>query len=1282
MLLVYNDFGTAAIQRRSIDGGRMMIERVPLTPPDKTYTGVYWVSKDESTVAIACKTRLYVINIASLKILMNIIVQKEVTTGCLSYDGSIVTFCEEGTQYHTLTVAQKFTTLSSFSFSDGQQCFVNSECVYISTKNEMYVIEHQNSQNQAKKFNGVPIQTNEAMYTIHRASNGYFLIDTNSNNALVRLDSPIENIGFKIADISAKYILCANDLHFVLIHRATGQQEWDAPLPGTIVKNAHISYNNKHITVVYESDQVELYDIEQKTCVAMLPVYLAGYNSSYITLGQNFVRVSNKQFLSVLYYNTVFVTTDWKAIPHKVSNGFLVFEKQHVSYVSENRCVHRKKYENSNCTVSTVHYNGLSEYCVTFTDGKVLYIEWNENDGFGRECECSGSVFDTQAELSSLRTKLDEQQQKTKELNERYTELQNELRNTQKIQKLELDSKLQVVFDAMNQLIPNSGHIQFNDLLSSSDECLSALWQTKPPTHTFLKWIKSNPLIQTMERHLEELEMAIKFVNEVDNIMKTFKITEHLSSYFSSRYNEIVAQYPVAGVLNKNSYATQLTKLKNVDSHFKVFFEIKDYECIKLHTLMTYLINKHKLLLENENKLCGIRKSLENFRSTNEDIQTNTIDFDLVYTLKNQTDQHISDILSQKNAYLQNACHYLVKIANRHSEELKLIIDEFTLEVDLTDTMRQLGLESIAMPFVPKIISFDAYMNGKLEELGLNNGYLETDSLFIKCICVSDKFRGEVDNNKQALQRELRILTKRIPCAVTLRNVVLVPETKRGSTTVKFVCLELEYAKHNLEQYMTAFPDLSIETRDSLAHQLVNAVFTMHANGFMLLDIKPQNVLVSYNNDDGSDVQLQLCDFGVNISNAALNSTAIVGAEYLAFEVFNGQPHTFLSDIYLLGKNISYIYNILDDESKECAHSEIIQRCLAQEPQLRPSIHELSCHEWINAPVPQDRIARVRRQINQFVVAKQKLLGDGTPMEFIQMETSFDKFFVKVFSDVDTFMNGAEHFSSVIKMHDTNLTLPQFVDHIFEHRVLPHLDADSSDNLIEAMCGFLYCCFVFQAPIDDMQIGQFLLNALSADFNKLSDENIFNRVFPANSAHLLNMLDKKDLNFNVFGGDDRLVTSKNTTEFLQLARSTVSNQWIELSKKVNTSFYAYELTAQLGAVLSVDELRHLMCTPPYFTVENVLTSLNFTDVITSEVRDTFSDVLHHFNSEDLLRFVYWLNGSPKLYQFTVVLQKYDTTLPSVAFCDRTLKLPNNAMHVREGLPLAIQGILQNGFNAL
>ncbi|KAL0232229.1 hypothetical protein PCE1_002571 [Barthelona sp. PCE] len=858
-----------------------------------------------------------------------------------------------------------------------------------------------------------------------------------------------------------------------------------------------------------------------------------------------------------------------------------------------------------------------------------------------------------------------------------------------------LNNKIQIILDTLSKIVPDTGNAEFVALTERIDECATSIKQLNVPQKSFFKWLSSNPKVETMEEHLDDLDMTFEFVNGIDIIIKDYDLRNTLSTTYANYFADIIKEFPIAEELNEDLYVAKLEELEELDAYFIVFNNCIDIELNRIHNSITLLMDKNASLIKSSKHVVEISEQIFEFREAlGKDEEPAPFDFDLLYSLRDQIERHRVDIVACETVHFERAKQDLLSTSENNLKLIDDLICEFSLAVDLTATLEELHLSSIRFPTLPKIISFNSYLNGDLEDFGLNNGIKRKNDRFIKCICVSKRLSEESLNfNLKALRRELRVLTKLHPFAVALKNVVFVPEVKRGSVKLKFVCIELEHAQYDLEQYLRSFPDLHLSIRNTLAHQLVMAVFMMHATGIILRDLKPQNVLV-FCNEDGSNPKLKMCDFGVSISNNHTMGGTMVGTiGYMAREVTEGQPHTFLSDIFSLGKTVGYIF--AKDRSdisnlilhNDCAHSEIIQRCQAHDARLRPSIYELSCHEWRTNTITHDRLSLINLQINQFVVAKHALLRDnerdGNIMKFVQTGVTFDDFFLRVFGDVDLFMNSAEYFGATIKLHGMEqLSLAHFVDHVFEYRSLPQIKISSSDDLIDAICGFLYCCFVFQIPVDDVQVGQFVLNAISGDFDKLSDATVFDRVFPTESAYILNMLKHDDLNFNCFGGEERPVTADNIEEFMQLARDMVSCPWVDLSNKINATFNSHELTSQLGVTLTFVEIKSIMCGPPRFTAEQVLSTLDYNDEVPNDIRDVISKLMQGFNSLDLLQFVYWLNSSSELNPFTVILQPADNMLPSVSLCDHTLRLPNSVMRVREGLPLAIRGILPNEFKLL
>ncbi|KAL0233819.1 hypothetical protein PCE1_002325 [Barthelona sp. PCE] len=1149
-----NEDGLAYVTRFN----RETEEKEDFVISEEPYTGVSWISKDERVLATVHTNHIRVFSIPSLEEIYAIPTNSEVEYGCLSFDGQFLAF-KDGDDYQVHNTSSQ-SLISNVTFTKGSNCWVNSEALFVQESvNHVHKFIHGSSE-AAMKFDGrfAVEQSDGEMFFLESYFTGEakkykFRLRDCGNNVLLQTNH-IRYVVPISADISSNYLMFSESCMTMVYNRSNGGSlMWEGAIINEDIERVeagYISPDEEHFTVVANSGIGYICDVEGEI-VATVPSHCTGPTVSYDIVEDYLIKANTP--LGSFFCCGLFSTCEENYFIKKVENGCLCFFSSRIAYIYKENCI-TKKHDPHNGVIVNVTKDADSVFHVELDDGTFMMVEWTEDDGFGRIVKCNsdrnnyGNAIDTEIEISELYSRISEQKL---ELDTKFER-----------QKSEMDMKFQVTFDTLSQLVPNSGNKEYSELTKYVDDCAAAIRQLEMPLGPFFKWMSSNPKVQTFDQHLGELELAIDYVHSLESIIVEFELGGSLSNTFCAKFSDLVAQFPIAKVLNESAYSLKLSDLQGLDDYFKIFDKCVELQLTEVYSALISFKDKNKALKSIVSQSNEIGERVKEFREAqvaHEEVDV-TIDFDLIYSLQEQLDRHHSDISEYTGAHFVDAKAHLLDIVESNAKQLKDTICEFSLAVNLNSTLVELRLSSIRFPSVPKIISYDNYLNGDLEEIGLQNDTLVRDDLFIKCICVSERFRGDRDMNLKALRRELRVLTKLYPCVVSLKNVVLVPEMKKGSTTVKFVCLELERAPYDLEQFLSAFPDLDISTRNSVAHQLVMAVFMMHANGIILRDLKPQNVLV-YCGEDASNPKIKLCDFGVSIDNSqTMGGNTIVGTfGYIAREVTEGQPHTFLSDIFALGKTISYIYaqNRTDVSNlvlrDDCAHSEIIQRCQAHDSRFRPSIYELSCNEWRTvASVAQDRLALIRRQINQFVVTKQALLRDNereaSLMEFVQ-EEHFDQFFVRIFSNASSFMNGIEHFGASVMMHGMEkLSIPQFVDHIFEHRALPSFDADASDDLIEAMCGFLYCCFVFHTPVDDVQVGHFVLNALSRDFDKLSDAAVFDRVFVTESAYILNMLNHEGLNFSCFGGEDKLVTAENINAFLQIARDMVSGPWAELSR--------------------------------------------------------------------------------------------------------------------------------------
>ncbi|KAL0234769.1 hypothetical protein PCE1_001805 [Barthelona sp. PCE] len=1260
MVLVYKgEDGCAFIRKLNPETGVFDNTRLY----NEEYLGTYCFSKDEKILATVHLGRICVFDVETMIHLYDIETEGIVSYGCFSTKGDILTFRANDT-YHS-TKLSNLEVISNIKFTKGSNCWVNSEYIFIQNGSKYFKYAH--TSKVSNIFEGdIMLQNSDGeAFVIQRCNFKGPKIRIRNADGTDTFFSEAHIVNpIKYCDISENFLVVANDSSFQVYNLETKDGfMYNSDLEQ--MQSICISPDQKHLFCTFPKIAY-VFKIGCFRFDAIISKDFVGPGTVFERLADSLILLKNPIHSFFLIFNVHAVEYESNYIIHPVENGYLLFFDTKVLHINQLQ-KSEAKYMHLNGIIDVTNLTD-SLFTVSFQDGTKMLLEWSADDGFGRIkiFEHFGILADDQTEDNDLWFRL-----------AIHTEMFCILR------------------DDLIQRSPDLNN-QYNDLTTQVDGYADEIRVLEIPTERFFEWLSSDPPAEELDRNLQELGLVINYIHNMERIIAEFQINESLSSTFSTLFEGI--ESPVTRALNMHLYEAKFKELQYLDAYFDAYFSANAFfegtsQASQVISTMTLVIDKHTSLTESAGQIAGLSEQFTEYREAMvQNEEPHPLDFDLLYSLRDQIERHRVDIVACETVLFENAKRNLLNIIEESIGKLNNLICEFSFAVELPATLEQLQLSSIMFPIMPKIINFDSYLNGCLEDFGLTNGILRQNDRFIKCICVSQRLSEESLNlNIKALRRELRVLTKLHPCVVSLKNVVFVPEMRRGEVSMKFVCIELERAPYDLEQYLNNFQYLAVSTRNDMAHQLVMSVFMMHATGIILRDLKPQNVLV-FCNEDGSNPKLKLCDFGVSVSINQTMGGQTMGAGtfgYMAPEVLFGQPQTFLSDLFSLGKTVAYI--LAHDRTDitnlilpaDCTHSEIIQRCQAQDPKLRPSIYELSCYEWRTIAPDQDRITLIRRQVNQFVVTKQALLRDNDREEglksFVQRNETFDEFFIRVFKDVNTFMSGADYFGASIKMHGMEqLSIPQFVEHIFDHRSLPFFDYEASDDLVQAMCGFLYCCFVLQVPVDDIQVGQKILNALSGDFDKLTEKSVFDRVFPTNSAYNLNMLKHEGLNFNFFGVEDQPVTSENMDAFLQLARKMVSEPWVELSGKVNVTFNAYELTAQLG-VITFSEIKALMCGPPRFTAEQVLSTFTFRDDVPSDIRDTLKELLQGFNSLDMLQFVYWMNGSHELHSFTVIMQPVDTMLPSVALCDSTLRLPNNILSIRDGLPLAIRGILPNEF---
>ena len=119
--------------------------------------------------------------------------------------------------------------------------------------------------------------------------------------------------------------------------------------------------------------------------------------------------------------------------------------------------------------------------------------------------------------------------------------------------------------------------------------------------------------------------------------------------------------------------------------------------------------------------------------------------------------------------------------------------------------------------------------------------------------------------------------------------------------TSKTLCLEMELIEGgSLREWMDKDPLHFLEPRYWILVQVARALGAVHEAQLLHRDLKPSNILI-----DPKSNQLKLIDFGLvkELGSESITQTgALLGSlKYMAPEVYRGEPHTALTDIFSFG---------------------------------------------------------------------------------------------------------------------------------------------------------------------------------------------------------------------------------------------------------------------------------------------------------------------------------------------------------------------------------------------
>lgn len=161
--------------------------------------------------------------------------------------------------------------------------------------------------------------------------------------------------------------------------------------------------------------------------------------------------------------------------------------------------------------------------------------------------------------------------------------------------------------------------------------------------------------------------------------------------------------------------------------------------------------------------------------------------------------------------------------------------------------------------------------------------------------------------------------------------------------------LAMEYVPGiSLREAVREFGPLPVDAIRSLAAGLAEALALIHRAGYVHLDLKPSNVLLTAN-------RLAVIDFGIAQEVGAHQPTSQAGSRgYMSPEQDTGARPGPASDVFSFGSTLAYAYTGVAPDPSHLPHiaddwlRTLIAHCLHPDPAVRPDPSKLA--QWLAVP--------------------------------------------------------------------------------------------------------------------------------------------------------------------------------------------------------------------------------------------------------------------------------------------------------------------------------------------
>ncbi|MEM7538278.1 MAG: BREX system ATP-binding domain-containing protein [Chloroflexota bacterium] len=199
------------------------------------------------------------------------------------------------------------------------------------------------------------------------------------------------------------------------------------------------------------------------------------------------------------------------------------------------------------------------------------------------------------------------------------------------------------------------------------------------------------------------------------------------------------------------------------------------------------------------------------------------------------------------------------------------------------------------------------HLHEKLGQGGMGAVYRATDRLSGDIVALkrvlklpAHKQRG---TSPQSTDELLLALAHEFQTLAGLRHPHIISVLDYGFDEARQPFFTMTYLPES-QNILDSAQNMPFERSIELIQQLLQALAYLHRRGVLHRDLKPDNVLVS----DGA---VRVLDFGLSVSDQTRGSDSAGTPVYMAPELFDGQAHSRVADLYAVGV---LFYQMLTDE--------------------------------------------------------------------------------------------------------------------------------------------------------------------------------------------------------------------------------------------------------------------------------------------------------------------------------------------------------------------------------